>query len=276
MVRRVATRWGVLGMPPGFGILDTLLVSLPIFLAILGLIRGAPVELASCLGCIAGIAAAWAVSTVPFVHDLGQPASPLIALASGVIAWRLMRGISDRFGFDTRWCDLGRLFDSFAGFSMGALRGVALVSAGCLAYAVVLVPLGLANPLDTVAYPVFLSVGSQVTSAVIAKLEPLTATPGDTVGPQSFASVPLPLLMPQIPNTEPPAAAVPGAALASLIQAVAPSAVAATMLPPARAVPMPAYHPDIPVRQVPVSLIETHHNLLHPRGIGSVRHTVRR
>ena len=265
------------GMPPGFGILDTLLVSIPIFLALLGLIRGAPVELASCLGCIAGIAAAWAISTVPFVHDLGQPASPLIALAGGVVAWRLMRGISNRFGLDTRWFDLGRLFDSFAGFSMGGLRGVAMVSAGCLVYAVVMVPLGLTNPLETVAYPVFLSVGSQVTSAVVAKVEPLmTATPSETAGSQSFASVPLPMVMPQIGTPPVPAAvaAVPGAALASLIHAVAPSAVAATMLPPP-ATAVPAYRPDIPVRQVPVSLIETHHNLLHPHGI-FVRHTVHR
>jgi hypothetical protein len=266
-------------MPPGFGILDTLLVSLPIFLAILGLIRGAPVEFASCLGCLAGIAAAWAVSNIPVVHDLGQPASPLIALASGVIAWRLMRGISDRFGFDTRWIDLGRLFDSFAGFSMGGLRGVALVSAGCLAYAVVLVPLGLANPLDTVAYPVFLSVGSQVTSAVIAKLEPQTASQPETAearssaGSTSFASVPLPMVMPQIPGPAAPSAVATGLALASLMHAVAPSAIAATMAPLPRGVTMPAYHPDIPVRGVPVSLIETHHNLLHPRGM-FVRHAV--
>lgn len=51
-------------MPPGFGILDALLVAVPISLALLGLIRGAPVELASCCGCIAGVAAAWVVSTL--------------------------------------------------------------------------------------------------------------------------------------------------------------------------------------------------------------------
>ena len=259
-------------MPPGFGLLDTALASIPICLAVLGLIRGAPVELASCLGCIAGIAMAWVISNIPFVHELGQPGSPLMALAGGVIAWRLVRGLSNYFGFDTRWFDLGRLFDSFLGFSMGGLRGVALVSAGCLAYGVIMVPLGLANPLQTVVYPVFLAVGSQVTSAVIAKLDSPSAPPAGESSPQSFASVPLPLTMPQIPASEPPlptitaSASVPGAALSSLIHAVAPGAIAATMMPPQR-MPRPAYHADIPVRQVPVTLVETHHNILHPHGL---------
>ena len=265
-------------MPPGFGLLDASLVSIPICLAILGLIRGAPVELASCLGCIAGIAAAWVISNIPFVHELGQPASPIVALAGGVTAWRLVRGLSNTFGFDTRWFDLGRLFDSFLGLSMGAIRGVALVSAGCLAYAVIMVPLGMADPLQTVVYPVFLSVGSQVTSAVIAKLDASSATFTGDSGSQSFASVPLPLTMPQIPASDPPlpayaSATVPGVALSSLIHAVAPAAVAATMMPPPPR-PVLAYHPDIPVRQIPVSLIETHHNILHPRGLW-VRHAHR-
>ena len=114
-----------------------------------------------------------------------------------------------------------------------------------------------------------------------AKLEPLSGTPGGESA-QSFASVPLPLTMPQIaapasapshasnqayaPNPAPVSASVPGAALSSLIQAVAPAAVAATMMPPPR-MPMPAYHPEIPVRQVPVALMETHHNILHPHGL---------
>ena len=254
-------------MPPGFGILDTVLVSIPFFLAILGLIRGAPVELASCLGVLAGMAAAWAVGCVPFVHTLGEPAAPLVALASGVVVWRLARGLSQRLGFDTRWVDLGGLFDSFAGLAMGALRGVALVSAACLAYAMVFVPMGFADPVQTVAYPVFLAVGSKVTSAVIAGVTNASLSPLDAgqPQPQAVSSIPVPVSDSTIAAVAAPTAA-PGVAFAALVRVVAPNALAATMQP-APSLSQPGAHPDIPVRQVPVTLMETHHNIVHPHGL---------
>ena len=107
------------GYAARFGLLDTALISVPVFLTLLGLIRGAPVELASCCGCVAGIAVAWFVSCLPPLQALGQPVAPLLALLSGVVAWQIMRGLSKRFGFDTRWVDLGRLFDAFVGGAMG-------------------------------------------------------------------------------------------------------------------------------------------------------------
>ena len=311
-------------MPPGFGLLDTALVSIPVFLTLLGLIRGAPVELASCCGCLAGVVAAWTVSALPFVHGLGQPMGPLLALLAGMIVWRLARGVSKRLGFDTRWIDLGRIFDSFVGGAMGALRGVAFVSAACLSYAMIFVPFGLANPIHTVVYPVFLAVGSQVTSAVIERAEPFTTKLADAGPSQSLATVPLPFTLPQIgsqigaqidaPSAPPgqaplhaqvsapapyaplpppplppppfpslaqagpaqagPAQAGPvpmptnGPALAALLHVIAPSAAAAPTQPP-----MPVYHPDIPVRGIPVSLLETHHNILHPYGLSRRRPT---
>ena len=264
-------------MPPGFGLLDAMLIAVPVLLTMLGLIRGAPVELASCCGCMAGIAAAWAVSCLGPVQGMGQPAAPLLALAVGMVVWRLARGLSRRLGFDTRWIDLGRIFDSVVGGLMGAVRGLAIVSAACLAYAVVAVPFGLANPLQTVAYPVFLALGSQVTSAVITRAQPAAALFADTTAPDNAASVPLPFIVPHLgppqawANPAPPAAA--GPSLAALAHAVAPAAVAA---------PLPAYRPDIPIRDIPVrdipvrgipvGLMETHHNILHPFGSAGRRH----
>ena len=193
-------------MPPGFGLLDTALVSVPVMLALLGLIRGAPVELASCCGCFVGAAAAYLVSCLAPVHALGEPVAPLLALAAGVVTWRLTRGLSERLGLNTRWIDLGGLFDSATGCVMGGIRGIALVSAACLAYAMILVPLGLANPMQTVAYPVYLAVGSQVTSAVMASAKAPAGETGTTL-----ASVPLPLTMPQITQTAQHPAYVPPA-----------------------------------------------------------------
>ena len=290
-------------MPPGFGVLDTALVSIPIFLTLLGLIRGAPVEFASCVGCLAGIFATWLVSCIAPVQALGQPAAPLIALAAGVAVWRLVRGVSNRYGFDTRWIDVGRVFDMFAGGFMGGLRGVALVSAGCLSYAMIGVPLGLANPMRTVIYPVFLGIGSRVTSAALQAAAPVTAQLAEATPAQNMATVPLPFIAPHIGQPEPsfasngparftpppfPSAAVPptaatgvamgpvtqtanGPGLASLIHAFAPDAAAAPMQPMPQPQPPPAHHPDIPVRGVPVSLIETHHNILNPLGSGHRR-----
>ena len=246
-------------MPPGFGLLDTALVSVPVLLLLLGLIRGAPVELASCLGCAAGIAAAWVVGCLPVTASLGPTWSPLAALAGGLAAWRLAAGVSHRFGFDTRWIDLGRLFNSFVGGAMGALRGLAVVSAGCLSYAVILVPLGLANPMRTVAYPVFLSLGATVTHAVMEASEPAATKLAAAV-----AFVPrLPVPAPEPPAPPAPLPTTNGPALAALIQVIAPNAAAATSQPP---VPLPVPRPDSPVREVPISLIETHHNILHPFG----------
>lgn len=267
-------------MPPGFGLLDAALISIPVGLLLLGLIRGAPVELASCVGCLVGVFAAWLISAVAPAQEFGPTVAPLIALGTGLIAWRMARGLSRRLGLDTRWVSLGGLFDSCAGGVMGGLRGVAMVSAGCLAYAVIFVPLGFANALDTVSYPVFLSVGSRVTSAALA-VAPSTPSPGIAGSQSNFASVPLPLTMPRIPSdgapsrSAPPVQTVssgPGPGLAALIHAVAPGALAGTVATPIR--PIPAYHSDFPVRSVPVSLIETHHNILHPRGIGSVARVV--
>ena len=260
-------------MPPGFGVLDTALVSVPFLLLLLGLVRGAPVELASSVGCLAGIVAAWMVSMLAPVHLLGPTGGPLVALFAGIVAWRVVRSLSNRFGFDTRWIDLGRLFDSFAGGAMGAVRGVAFVSAGCLSYAMILVPLGLSNPLDTVAYPVFLAVGSRVTSAVIASTATLALRQGDQAWAQSLATVPLPLTAPQIASAQPQPApsaqpTVPGVALASLMHAIAPAAIAAPMQP----VQAPAgIGHDIPVRGIPANLIETHHNIRQPFG-ATMRH----
>ena len=185
-------------MPPGFGLLDAALFSVPVFLTFLGLIRGAPVELASCCGCAAGIVVTWFVSCLPPVQALGQPVAPLLALLSGLVAWRIMRGLSKRFGFDTRWVEFGRIFDAFAGAVMGGTRGVAFVAAGCLSYAMIAVPLGLANPMRTVAYPVFLAVGSRVTSAAIEAAEPVRAEIAQATPAQSLATVPLPFVAPQI------------------------------------------------------------------------------
>ena len=260
-------------MPPGFGLLDAMLVAVPVLLTLLGLIRGAPVELASCCGCIAGIVAAWAVSCLAPVQALGPPATPLLALIAGVVVWRLARGLSRRLGFDTRWIDLGRVFDSVLGGAMGALRGVALVSAGCLAYAVVCVPFGFANPVQMVAYPVFLALGSQVTSAALASAQPAAVMLSSATVPDSMASVPLPFIAPHIdpsptavPATVNTYAAASGSGLAALVQTIAPPAAAAPVHP------SPAFHPDIPVRDIPVSLIETHHNILHPFGYAGRRH----
>ncbi len=280
-------------MPPGFGLLDTALISVPVFLILLGLIRGAPVELASCCGCIAGFAMAWFVSCLPPLQALGQPAAPLLALLSGVVAWRIMGGLSNRFGFDTRWIDLGRLFDVFAGGVMGGVRGVAFVAAGCLAYAMIAVPLGLANPMRTVAYPVFLAIGSHVTSTVIEATEPVRAeiaelAPSSAASSvQSLATVPLPFVAPQIGTAASGAARTDyvqagyaqtspapspgvtqqgnGPGLSALIHSIAPSAAAAPTQPRMQAVPV--YHPDVPVRGIPVGLMETHHNILHPLGL---------
>ena len=285
-------------MPPGFGLLDTALVSVPVFLTLLGLIRGAPVELASCCGCAAGIVVAWLVSCLPPVQALGQPMAPLIALLSGVVAWRAMRYLSQRFGFDTRWIEFGRMFDAFAGAAMGAIRGVVFVAAGCLAYAMIAVPFGLANPMRTVAYPVFLAVGSQVTSAVLGATEPVRAEIAQSAPAQNLATVPLPFLAPQVgaaasgagraeyaqaglptppasPVSQPmaPPSTAPitvmqrenGPGLAALLHALAPSAAAAPSQP--RLQPVPVYRPEIPVRGIPVGLMETHHNILHPLGM---------
>lgn len=266
-------------MPSGFGLLDTALVSVPIFLMLLGLIRGAPVELASCCGCIAGVAAAWLVSCLGPVQALGQPAAPVAALVTGVVAWRLTRGLSQRLGFDTRWIDLGRGFDSFVGAVMGAARGVVFVSAACLSYAVIVVPLGLSNPIDTVSYPVFLALGSRVTSAVVEVSRPVVVTlaeqtslPFVTLQSGAPAHVAASLAAPPLPSAALPSPPLPGSTaspprtngpgLAALIHVSAPDAAAA----PARPLPLATYHPDIPVRSVPVSLIETHHNILHPFG----------
>ena len=258
-------------MPPGFGVLDTVLVSIPFFLAMMGLIRGAPVELASCFGCLVGLAAAWAVGCMPSVQSLESPAGPLIALVSGVVAWRLARALSHWVGLDTRWVNFGRLFDSVLGLSMGALRGVALVSAGCLAYAMVMVPMGLANPVKTVAYPVFLAMGSRVTSTVIATVETTSLSPLASGRVQQAASlIPVPVSAPTLAAVAAPETA-PGVAFAALVRVVAPNAIAATMLPAPRA-PLASAHPDIPVRQVPLSLIETHHNILRPHGGVQSRH----
>ena len=268
-------------MPSGFGLLDTALVSVPIFLMLLGMIRGAPVELASCCGCIAGVAAAWLVSCLGPVQALGQPAAPVAALVTGVVAWRLTRGLSQRLGFDTRWIDLGRVFDSFVGAVMGAARGLVFVSAACLSYAVIVVPLGLANPADTVSYPVFLALGSRVTSAVVDVSSPVVVTLAEQtslpfVAPRFGAPAPViaPLAAPPLPSAvlpppplpgltaQPPLPRTNGPGLAALIHVIAPDAAAA----PLRPLPLATYHPEIPVRSVPASLIETHHNVLHPFG----------
>ena len=258
-------------MPPGFSLLDAALVSLPIFLMLLGFIRGAPVELASCLGCMVGAVAAWLVSSVPMVHGLGEPMAPLLALLGGIVTWRVVCWVSHHFGFDTRWVDLGRIFDCFVGGVMGGVRGVALVSAGCLSYAMILVPFGLANPMRTVAYPVFLAVGSQVTSAAMATADPVMAKFVDAGAGQSLATVPLPFTAPrlvaaQVAPLPPPLPTVNGTGLQTLMHAIAPSAAAAPVLP------IPVYHPVVPARGIPASLMETHHNILHPFGLSRRRH----
>ncbi len=261
-------------MPPGFGVLDAALVAVPIFLMLLGLIRGAPVELASCLGCVAGVIVAWLVSSIPLVHGLGQPMAPLLAVVSGIIAWRFMRGLSHRLGFDTRWINLGRLFDSFVGGLMGAVRGVALVAVACLSYQMIAVPFGLGDPMRTVAYPVYLAIGSQVTSIAVATADPMLAKLVDTGSTQSMATVPLPFTAPRLAAL-PPQVAIPVAAtlpstngigLQTLIYAIAPSAAAAPVQP------LAVYHPEIAARGIPVSLLETHHNLAHPFGFTHRRH----
>ena len=254
-------------MPPGFGLLDAMLVAVPVLLMMLGLIRGAPVELASCCGCIAGIVAAWAVSCLGPVQALGQPGAPLLALAAGTVVWRLARGLSRRFGFDTRWIDLGSIFDTVAGGLMGALRGLAIVSAACLAYAVVAVPFGFTNPVQTLAYPMFLALGSQVTSAVIARAQPAAAMLADSTAPDSVVNVPLPFIAPHIGPAAPAPSNAPS--LSGLAHAVVPTAVAAPIAP--LAAPVPVYHPDIPVRGIPAGLMETHHNILHPFGTAGRR-----
>ena len=281
-------------MPPGFGLLDTALVSIPIFLMLLGLIRGAPVELASCCGCIAGVAATWLMSCLGPVQALGQPAAPLVALFAGLAVWRLVRGLSHRWGFDTRWVDLGRVFDSFVGGAMGAARGLVFVSAACLSYAVICVPLGLANPMNTVAYPVFLTVGSNVTNAVVQASKPVVATLAEQtalpfVTPHaattaSFAALPLPA-SPPLPAAQPLPATLPlptgasaplpptanGPGLAALLRGIAPGSAVGPAQPVPQPQPIVAYHADIPIRTLPVSLIETHHNVLHPFGTAGRR-----
>lgn len=267
-------------MPPGFSLLDAALVSAPIFLTLLGLIRGAPVELASGLGCMAGAAAAWLVGSIPMIHGLGDPMAPLLALLGGVVTWGVVCRISHHFRFDTRWIDLGRIFDSFVGGLMGGIRGVALVSAGCLSYAMILVPFGLANPMRTVAYPVFLAVGSQATSVVIATAEPVMAKFVATGAGQSLATVPLPftalqlaapqlaapqLAAPQLAAVQAPST-VNGTGLQALMHAIAPSAAAAPVLP------VPLYHPVVPARGIPAGLMETQHNILNPFGLSRRRH----
>ena len=246
-------------MPPGFGLLDTALVSVPIFLMLLGLIRGAPVELASCCGCAAGVASAWLVSCLPPFQALGQPGAPLVALMTGLAAWWLARGVSHRFGFDTRWIDFGRLFDSVTGGVMGGIRGLAIVSTGCLSYAVICVPLGLANPIGTAAYPVFLTLGANVTHAVMEASEPVAIKIADAITP-----VPAPVHA-ALPAAPPPLPTANGPALAALIHVIAPEAAAASSLP--LPLPLPVPRADSPVRGIPVSLMETHHNILHPFGM---------
>ena len=291
-------------MPPGFDLLDAMLVAVPVLLTMLGLIRGAPVELASCCGCIAGIVATWAVSCLGPVQALGQPAAPLVALGAGVVVWQLARGLSRRFGFDTRWVDLGSIFDSVVGGLMGALRGLAFASVGCLAYAMVAVPLGFANPVHTVAYPVFLALGSQVTSAVLARVQPAATLLANATTADTAASVPLPRTAPwtstapalAAPGVAPSPAAIPvttayvapsGATLAAVVHTVTPPAAAISPIPMPVShpdipmpvshpdipmpvshpdIPMPVSHPDIPVRGIPVALIETHHNIMRPFG----------
>jgi hypothetical protein len=266
-------------MPHGFGVLDSMLVALPVFLALFGLVRGAPVELASCLGCIAGAIAAWAVGNTVLVQGLSQPWGPLLSLGAGIVTWRLTRGLTRKLGFDTRWTSFGTLLDSVLGFGMGGLRGVAFVSAGCLAYAMIFVPLGLANPIDTVAYPVFLALGSQVTSAVVTAAAPASTQMAINTAQPSLISVPLPLLAPHI-GDEPPAPAAQsapmpapaslgtvapataGVAVASLLHALTSDAVAAPVRPGDRTVA----HPVIPVRGVPAWLVETRHNIANPYG----------
>ena len=245
-------------MPPGFGLLDTALVSFPLTLALLGLIRGGPVELASCCGCLASAAVTWIVGATPLVQALGEPTAPILALLSGIAVWHVARSAARWRRLDLHWLDLGRGFDSVAGFVMGAMRGAALAVAGCLAYAIFLVPLGLSDPAQTLVYPRFLNVGARVTGALTASRGAAEAnlSVAESGTMDAFRAVPAPAL------SEAQAART-GTALATLLHAVAPSASAATMLPPQVARTL---QPDIPVRQFPVALIETHHNLLHPRG----------
>ena len=246
-------------MPPGFSFLDAILVCIPIGLAAMGLIRGAVVEFNSSLGCLVGVAAAWGMGQVPLVASLGQPIGLLVALTVAVIVWRLSRSISANWGQGGHWTTAwGRGLDWVAGLLLGGARGVALVAAACLAYASITAPLGMAAPAGSATFPVFTELALRVVRPVLSDRQQPVTLPKEAAAPPQSAELPASPLITNIAVATPP--------LSALGLGVA-AATRAFLAPPVAAATSPAaFQPDIPVRQVPANLIETHHNLLHLRG----------
>ncbi len=273
-------------MPDNFGLLDALLVAVPLCLAILGFLRGGPAELSSGIGCAIGLAAAWLIASLPSVQVVGPQISLIIAAVGGIAIWRVTRTIFGMVGLDLKTRHWGHHFDSAAGLSLGAGRGVVLVAAGCVFYAAALVPMGLANPSGTVMYPWFLHMASQATNTAIPVAVASISQPSTALS--SYAPPPLPDEASQPPITTATTTTAPTAtATAAPLLAPPPpagshwtptlrdagaAAVAAVAVPSiATAARQFAYQPPVPVRQVPPALVETHHNILHPFGGAPVR-----
>ncbi len=241
---------------PTIGVLDALLLAGPVSLAALGMIRGSAVELASCVSTATGLIIAWVIAFQTPVQTLGTPMAVAVGLVCGIVAWRLARHLCQRLAHGQRPSGWTRCLDGVAGAAMGASRGVALVAAVCFAYAVVLVPVGLHDPAEAIAYPVYLQVASAASGVAVAAP---VKTVEPTALPTAVANAALPGLIPAIP---PPTVPARPALMPAILNAIAPSAAAAPVLP--RTV-------DVPVRQFPASLVETHHNLLHPFGLAPRR-----
>ncbi len=154
-------------MPPGFSLLDALLVSVPLCLALLGFLRGGPAELISCVGCGAALVAAWLTGAIPALRSLGQPIDLLIAGMAGLAVWSMTTTVCRLLRLDTHGLQWGHALDGVTGLSFGAFRGLVLVAAACLFYASALVPVGLANPADSIVYPVFLQAASRLTQTTM-------------------------------------------------------------------------------------------------------------
>jgi uncharacterized membrane protein required for colicin V production len=185
-------------VPTGFSLLDTLLVSMPLCLAILGFLRGGPAELISCIGCGAALVAAWLIGAIPALHSLGQPIDLLIAGMAGIAVWAVSGTVCRLLRLDTHALQWGHALDGVTGLTFGAFRGLVLVAAGCLFYAAALVPVGLADPAGSVVYPVLLQVASRLTQTPAASSLDLASgdltsaspvSPGDG-GPQPGAAPP--------------------------------------------------------------------------------------
>lgn len=253
-------------MPPGFSFLDAMLVCIPIGFAAMGLIRGAAVEMSSSLGCLVGAAAAWGLGQTSFVEALGQELGLIVALVAGVVAWRLSRRLLPSWGVGEQWTSAwGRGLDWLAGLLLGGVRGLALVCAACLACAMLAVPLGLSAPVKSVVYPVFAGLALQTLRPVLASTLPAIVPTAEAASPVRPAALPAVPPMHDVVDVAPPASA-------WALEAAA-AARALTARTSAAAMPPAAAQPDIPVRQLPVNLVETHHNLLHPQGSASRRHT---